>query len=127
MRLTDSEFRAMNSPLRRLFQRWVELPIFMRLGLRERNLDILHHIPQWRDVIRECHRVLRAGGRLFLEEPDGAAIRLWDKVFHWNHPREAAFSQNELEEHLKASGFVIQRRIGVAGIGAGYSARKDRG
>jgi ubiquinone/menaquinone biosynthesis C-methylase UbiE len=55
---------------------------------------ILHHIPKWRDVLRECHRVLRPGGKLFLEEPTVTAITIWDSVFRWNHPKEALFSHS---------------------------------
>jgi ubiquinone/menaquinone biosynthesis C-methylase UbiE len=122
----------MNSGGRRLVQRWIEFPLFRRLGLKAEGQDvlevgcgagygavligrlrprsyvgvdlmpeqielaqarglpgaeflvmdaaemgriddaskdcvvifgILHHIPKWREVLRECHRVLRPGGR----------------------------------------------------------------
>jgi len=194
VRLTDEEFRAMNGPMRRFFQRRIEMPIFRRLGLRDQDLDILevgcgpgygavllaqlrprsylgidimpeqielarkqwdlpdaeflvmdasemspigdaskdavvifdilHHIPKWREVIRECYRVLRPGGRMYLEEPSGTAVRLWDMVFQWNHPREALFGHRELEEHLGATGFATVRRIGLLVFGS-YCARKD--
>ena len=75
--------------------------------------DILHHIPEWRQVLRECHRVLRVGGKLFLEEPSATAIRLWDTIFHWNHPTDALFSRRELEDRLREVGFVINRRLPV--------------
>lgn len=75
--------------------------------------DILHHIPQWRQVVRECHRVLTAGGRMFLEEPSATAIRLWDAIFHWDHPRDALFSSRELEAYLREVGFTIRRRLPV--------------
>lgn len=188
MRLTDQEFRAMNRPLRRFFQRRVEMPIFRRLGLREEGLDvlevgcgpgygavllarlrphsylgvdimpeqielareqwnlpgaeflvmdasdmspigeaskdavvifdILHHIPKWREVIGECYRVLRPGGRMYLEEPAGTAVQLWDMVFRWNHPKDARFGRRELESHLCATGFTIIRRIGLLVFGS---------
>jgi SAM-dependent methyltransferase len=181
MRLTDGEFRVMNSPLRRLLQRGVEFPLFRRLGLRQSNQDILeigcgsgygavllarlrpksylgidlmpeqiqlarqrpglpraefrvmdaaemadvaeaskdcvvvfgilHHVPKWREVLRECHRVLRPGGRLFLEEPPGRAVALWDKLFQWNHPKDALFEMSELEDQLTGAGFRIVKRF----------------
>jgi len=85
--------------------------------------DILHHIPRWRDVIRECHRVLRPGGKMYLEEPAGTAVRLWDMVFKWNHPKEAMFSLRDLEEHLREVGFTIVRRIGILVFGS-YCVQK---
>ena len=193
MRLTDGEFRAMNSPLRRFFQRYVEFPLFRRAGLRQRNQDvleigcgsgygamllarlhpksfvgidvmpeqidlakarcnlpnceflvmdasdlgsfpasskdvvvifgILHHVSQWRKVLSECHRVLRTGGKLFLEEPGGAAVKLWDKLFKWNHPEQALFGFKELESQLQTSGFIIARKIPVFPFGI-YCAEK---
>lgn len=181
MRLIDAEFRALNGPTRRFFQRRVEFPLFKLLGLRGENLDILevgcgsgyggvllgqlrprsyvgidlmpemidlarqqpgleeaeflvmdaadmspfsdqskdvvvifdilHHIPMWREAVCECHRVLRPGGRLFLEEPSATAIRLWDRFFHWDHPVDALFGRRELEDHLRTVGFAIRRSL----------------
>jgi SAM-dependent methyltransferase len=68
---------------------------------------ILHHIPRWREALGEAHRVLRPGGQLFIEEPDMRAIRVWDRVLHWGHPQEAAFSLEHLEEQLERLGFAI--------------------
>jgi SAM-dependent methyltransferase len=192
MRLTDGEFRAMNSAPRRLLQRCVEFPLFRLLGLRGRNRDvleigcgsgygatllarlrpksyvgidlmpeqidlarrrclpnseflvmdasdlgsipagckdvvvvfgILHHVSRWREVLAECHRVLRKGGRLFLEEPGGAAVRLWDKLVKWNHPEQALFGLHELESQLQTSGFRIARKIALFPFGF-YCAEK---
>jgi ubiquinone/menaquinone biosynthesis C-methylase UbiE len=75
--------------------------------------DILHHIPKWREVIKECHRVLKVGGKMFLEEPSATAIRLWDAMFHWNHPKDALFSRRELEDCLREVGFAVRRRLPV--------------
>jgi ubiquinone/menaquinone biosynthesis C-methylase UbiE len=183
MRLSDKEFRAMDTPLRRFLQRHMEFPVFRLLGLRKQNQDILeigcgngygaallmrlkpksyvgidlmpemielakkqpklnnaeflsidaadlscfscgckdvvvifgilHHIPKWRQVLKECHRVLKPGGRLFLEEPSATAIKLWDKIFKWGHPDDGLFSFRQLEEHLQSLGFVIRHRLGV--------------
>ncbi len=185
MRLTDSEFRGMNTGIRRFFQRRLEYPVFRWLGLDGKNRDILevgcgsgygavllmqleprsylgidlmpemialakqrnlprseflvmdaadlspiadaskdvvvifgilHHIPAWREVVRECCRVLRPGGMLFVEEPMARTILVWDAVFHWNHPREALFSRTELESHLASIGFSLHGRRGLLGL-----------
>ena len=183
MRLVDAEFKAVNSPTRRLLHRFIEFPLFKLLGMKGQDqdilevgcgagygavllsrlrpksyigidlmpemialaknrpgltnaeflvldaadtsvfpdqskdlvviFDILHHIPEWRQVVKECHRVLRVGGRLFLEEPSATAIRLWDAIFHWDHPRDALFSRRELEDHFREVGFAIRRRLPV--------------
>jgi SAM-dependent methyltransferase len=48
-----------------------------------------------------------------IEEPSATAIRLWDSIFHWDHPRDALFSRRELEDHLREVGFTIRRRLPV--------------
>ncbi|MBN1963146.1 MAG: class I SAM-dependent methyltransferase [Anaerolineae bacterium] len=74
---------------------------------------VLHHIPPWRAVLDEVYRVLRPGGRLFIEEPDGGAITFFDCLFHWGHP--GGFRLKEFEAYLEAIGFTIcqRRRIFV--------------
>jgi len=86
---------------------------------------MLHHVPKWREVIRECHRVLRPAGRLFLEEPDGRAVRLWDSVFQWGHPAEALFTLRGLEDCLRSVGLKVVGRLWVCAFGM-YCAEKKR-
>jgi ubiquinone/menaquinone biosynthesis C-methylase UbiE len=68
---------------------------------------ILHHMPRWREALAEAHRVLRPAGQLFVEEPDMRAIQVWDRMLHWGHSPEAAFSLQELEEEIERVGFAI--------------------
>ena len=186
MRLSDGEFRAMNSAPRRFLQRTVEIPLFRKMGLTDKQLDILeigcgsgygavllktlcprsyvgidimpeqielarkrqlvkaefvlrdatdlsffphetkdvvvifgilHHIPQWRTVIRECHHVLRPGGKLFVEEPDGRLMAGVQRLFPGTHPKEAFFQLRDLEDHLEAEGFTIRERRRAIGLG----------
>jgi SAM-dependent methyltransferase len=76
---------------------------------------ILHHIPQWRKVISECRRILCSGGKLFIEEPNGAIISNFDRLFHWGHP-DSDFSLNEFEEDLIHNQFTITRKRKILGI-----------
>jgi ubiquinone/menaquinone biosynthesis C-methylase UbiE len=84
---------------------------------------ILHHIPQWRAVTQEGHRVLRPGGKLFLEEPDENLMAGVYRLFPGTHPQEAFFTLQVLEEHLKTIGFFILEKRRAFGMGF-YSARK---
>lgn len=177
MKLSDIEFRAMNTRWRRRGHKHVELPLFQRLGLDVKDRDVLeigcgngfggylldqlgpksyigldvmeeqieiarrnypqlkflvqdatdlsrfretskdvvvifgvlHHIPEWRKVVDETKRVLRSDGSLFLEEPRGMDIKLFDLFFRWEHP-DSDFGLKALEEHLKSRGFHFKKQ-----------------
>ncbi len=85
---------------------------------------VLHHVPTWRKVIQEAARLLRTGGWLYVEEPDGIFLQQWERIFHWGHPDEM-LTLSELRGELAANGFSIQRKRHLFGFGL-YSARKDR-
>lgn len=182
-RLSDREFKAMNNPWRRAFQRVVELPLLRRLGVPVTRQDVLevgcgsgygaqrlailkprsyigldfmpeqvalaqkrmpgaefivqdaakmadiptasrdtvvvfgvlHHIPERRAAVSEMYRVLRPGGEVYLEEPDGGIIAWFEGLFKWGHP--VTFRLKELESHVQASGFNIVHRLHLAGFG----------
>jgi ubiquinone/menaquinone biosynthesis C-methylase UbiE len=182
-RLSDREFRAMNNPWRRLFQRLCEFPLLKWFGvpitdrevlevgcgsgygaqllatLKPRSyvgfdfmpeqvdlarkrmpeaefyvqdatamkdistaskdtvvvFGVLHHIPKWKAAVNEIARILRPGGEVYLEEPDGGVIDWFDRFFEWGHP--VTFRLGELEAYLQVSGFRIIRRLRSVGFG----------
>jgi ubiquinone/menaquinone biosynthesis C-methylase UbiE len=69
---------------------------------------VLHHIPNWRKTIDEITRVLKPGGSLFLEEPRGVDVKVFDALFRWGHP-DTDFGLKALEEYLKSRGFKFQK------------------
>ena len=77
---------------------------------------ILHHIPRWREAIKECRRVLTHSGSLFVEEPNGSVIRNFDRLFHWGHA-VSDFSLIEFEKELAGPGFNIIRKRNILGFG----------
>jgi ubiquinone/menaquinone biosynthesis C-methylase UbiE len=84
---------------------------------------VLHHIPVWRKVVSEIYRVLRPGGRLFVEEPDGAVVAMFDRVFAWGHTPDALFLLTDFERFLQTTGFTLLERRYMMGFGW-YHARK---
>ncbi len=87
-----------------------------RLDFPEKTFDIvfdfgiMHHIPNWRDCIRELERVLNTRGQLILEELaiesfSGVPGILWKKMLA--HPYEKMFTFQELEQSLEKAGFTI--------------------
>jgi len=84
---------------------------------------VLHHVPVWRKVVSEIYRVLRPGGRFFVEEPDGAAVARFDRVFAWGHAPDALFLLSDFERFLRETGFTLLGRRYMMGFGW-YHARK---
>ena len=70
---------------------------------------VLHHIPDWRKAIDEIARVLKPNGSLFLEEPRGVDIKIFDAFFRWGHPN-TDFGLQAMEAHLSTRGMVIQSK-----------------
>ena len=85
---------------------------------------VLHHIPDWRSVVSECARVLRDGGKLFVEEPDGGALEKWDRLFHWDHATHGIFYLRDLEQELAANGYAIDKKVKGWSFGV-YAAKKQ--
>ena len=81
------------------------------------DFGIMHHIPEWRIAIKECYRVLRRGGNLFVEEPDGVFVAWIERIFHWGHPMNVCFRLHDLEENLNENGFEVLKRRRVFGFG----------
>lgn len=66
---------------------------------------ILHHMPEWRSTLKECNRVVRPGGRIFIVEPYKPLIEFSDLFLKWKHPKEALFSVREFRDRLHECGF----------------------
>lgn len=70
---------------------------------------VLHHIPDWRKALDETKRVLKPNGSLFLEEPRGVDIKVFDAFFRWGHP-DTDFGLQAMETHLTTRQLIIQSK-----------------
>ncbi len=77
------------------------------------EFGIIHHIPNWRDCLKELKRVVKPGGELILED---LSIDTWKtflgkcykKVL--DHPYKQMYTQQEFVEYLTTLGFTIQHQ-----------------
>lgn len=73
----------------------------------------IHHIPEWRECLRELRRVVRGGGRIFLvdspiesfEDFLGRLARLY-----MVHPYDEMFAEEQLINYARQLGFKILLR-----------------
>ncbi len=193
MKLNEKEFKIVNSPILRLFQKHLEFPIFRRMGfvptnksileigcgsghgalqiLRDRPASyigvdimpeqiqlaqkrsvkncvfklmdasdlsyfpdkskdivvicrILHHMPEWKKAIKECSRVLKPGGYIYITEPYGTPLKLFNRLFNLGHPKEAMFSAKEFNRHMKDCSFIVEKIFFLFPIFA-FSGKKE--
>ncbi len=98
--IDDSEFRVMDATdLRYFSDESKDIIVIFR---------ILHHIPEWKNTIKECYRVLKPNGKIYLTEPYGFGTKLFDRILKLGHPKEAMFSAKAFNLFLEASGFEVK-------------------
>ena len=74
------------------------------------DFAIIHHIPDWKNCIKELHRVLKPGGKLIIEDLSIETFnqgvgRIYQKVL--DHPYDDMYTPNEFVKHLESLGFRI--------------------
>ncbi len=71
------------------------------------DFAIIHHVPAWRNALREVARVLKPGGRFYAEEVLAPFIHhpVWRRVL--DHPMEDRFDRRGFEGGLAEAGLEV--------------------
>lgn len=85
------------------------------------GFGVLHHVPDWRGGLAEIARVLKPGGRYFLEEFYPAFYQNFLARRLFLHPEEDRFHSADLHQALKGAGFKVQESLecpllGILGV-----------
>ena len=89
------------------------------------DFGIIHHVPAWRDALREVHRVLVPGGRFYAEEVLDRFILhpLWRRLL--DHPTDDRFDRATFRRALGEAGFRVLGTRGLLGWCAWFAADKN--
>ncbi|MDT8446714.1 MAG: class I SAM-dependent methyltransferase [bacterium] len=81
-----------------------------QLGLKPESFDfafafgLLHHLEDWRRAAAEIAGLLKPGGYLLIEEPNGTSAAFFRRVFGFGIPPEGAFNFDQLEARFAEVG-----------------------
>ena len=88
------------------------------------DFGIIHHVPAWRDAVREAHRVLKPGGVFYAEEVLAAFIHhpVWRRVLE--HPMHDRFDREGFAHALEETGFRVKAMREMMGHFAWFVAER---
>jgi len=82
------------------------------------EFTILHHVPQWRDAIKEVARILKPQGVFLLSDLNKFSTDFFAFTTRVHHPPDAQFQWPDFIRGLQEAGFaILQQRILLRQLG----------
>jgi ubiquinone/menaquinone biosynthesis C-methylase UbiE len=80
------------------------------------DFGTLHHVNDWQAALFEINRVIKPGGRFYIEEITRRFIvhPFWRRLL--DHPQENRFEREDLVEGLQTAGFNVRASRQFAGL-----------
>jgi ubiquinone/menaquinone biosynthesis C-methylase UbiE len=126
--------RARLGPAERRVRLWVgdasAIPVADEAYDAVFDFGVIHHVPDWRRAVTELSRVLKPGGRLYMEEVLAGFLDRRVARCLFAHPRADRFGAIQLREAVRTAGFLIegeQQLWGAFSWIAGYKAATSPG
>lgn len=73
------------------------------------DYGIIHHIPNWRQALKEIARVLKPGGVFYFEDLLKGFVSAWLVRDLFDHPQATQFYGSEFRAGLEAAGLRVQK------------------
>ena len=91
------------------------------------DYGIIHHIPNWRQALREIARVLAPGGAFYFEDLFRGFTSAWPMRMLLDHPQVTQFTAAEFKSGLDAAGLSVHQwhEIGAWGV-MGQATKEQR-
>ena len=85
---------------------------------------ILHHVENRPQFFRECRRVLKDDGSIFIADLSRKMICFADRCFHWDHDESILFTFPQLEAEAAQAGFYVSAKQDFMGLECIWRFRK---
>ena len=73
------------------------------------DYGVIHHIPNWKQALKEIARVLKPGGIFYFEDLLKGLISTWPAPFFFDHPQATQFYGREFRLELESTGLRVQK------------------
>lgn len=91
------------------------------------EFTVLHHIPQWRQAMKEIYRILRPRGVFLGSDLDRETTDFFEKTTGVKHPKDAQFEWPEFIHELHNAGFeVLEKKLILGRLGLFLCRKKSK-